>query len=317
MKNLIFTLAIVLTALFATDTQAQDEMFARGSFNGWNIDHKMVWQNGVWEAKSVFMTTGDHEMKFADTEDWTGDDWGGGEGLADTVILTTGGGPETTFSIEQEGYYNITFDTVDRYYEISYTEVTANHEIMFARGDYNGWNLDNRMYLADDNLWMTYPITMTAGDYEMKFANSGDWTGDDWGNSTGLSGTVELTTGGGPNLAYTITQPGDYLISFNDETLAYEIFPAATNTNEILDNPESFRVYPNPASSRASITNENRTKIHSIEIYSLSGNRLSKRKVQSDAVEVHLNTQALTSQICILKINTENRTIYKRLVVKH
>jgi hypothetical protein len=315
MRNYIYFLTFSVLLMIAGSSYAQS-MYARGSFNGWNIDHKMVWQNDVWEAKSVFMTAGDHQMKFADTEDWTGDDWGNGEGLSGYVELTTGGGPETSFTIETEGFYDITFDTVSLYYEITYSDLSANQTLMFARGDYNGWNLDNRMHLTANNQWLSYPVNMDEGSYEMKFANSGDWTGDDWGNSDGLSGVVELTTGGGPNLTYEITNPGDYLITLNDETLEYEIYLDDTDVDD-LRATSAFSIYPNPASGWFYIENPEREKIQNVMIYNLKGQLLYQKEIQSNEQKIHVNIPKVKSQSCILKIQSENRISVKRIIINN
>jgi hypothetical protein len=50
-----------------------------------------------------------------------------------------------------------------------------------------------------------------------------DWSGNDWGNATGMSGTAILTTGGGPNFNFTPQTNGLYSINFNPGTLAYSI----------------------------------------------------------------------------------------------
>jgi len=71
--------------------------------------------------------------------------------------------------------------------------------------------------------WAAHSISISAGNHQLKFANTNNWSGDDWGNASGLKGTAQLTTGGRPNISFTITQTGTYDIYFNDISFAYSI----------------------------------------------------------------------------------------------
>ena len=54
-------------------------------------------------------------------------------------------------------------------------------------------------------------IFFSVGNYELKFANTSDWSGNDWGDEM-VSGFAKLTTGGGANIKFNIETAGNYNI---------------------------------------------------------------------------------------------------------
>jgi len=70
-----------------------------------------------------------------------------------------------------------------------------------------------------------YQITTSilTGNHEIKFTDTNNWAGDDWGAATGLSGLALKTTGGGDNIKFSIDISGNYLIKFNPYTLNYSV----------------------------------------------------------------------------------------------
>lgn len=66
-------------------------------------------------------------------------------------------------------------------------------------------------------------VTFAVGNFEMKFTNTTNWSGDDWAGATGLSGTAVSTTGGGDNIKFTVATAGSYTIKFNPYSLVYSI----------------------------------------------------------------------------------------------
>ena len=70
-----------------------------------------------------------------------------------------------------------------------------------------------------------YQITtlIPEGSQEIKFTDTNNWAGEDWGAATGLSGLAIKTTGGGDNIKFSIDVSGSYLIKFNPYTLYYSI----------------------------------------------------------------------------------------------
>ncbi len=79
------------------------------------------------------------------------------------------------------------------------------------------WNAQDSVYELTTDI--------PAGEQQLKFTNTDNWSGDDWGSATGLSGTASLTTGGGDNVSFTITTAGNYLIRFDPYNFTYSITP--------------------------------------------------------------------------------------------
>lgn len=102
-------------------------------------------------------------------------------------------------------------------------KVTGGHQAeMYIGGTFTGWSLSITMTLGGET-WLAEEVQIPAGYHEMKFANTNNWSGDDWGNATGLSGVARLATGGGPNICFQTSESGYHDISFNDITLEYAI----------------------------------------------------------------------------------------------
>ncbi len=214
-------LCLAVFAMSVTANNLLAQIYVRGSFTNWNTNYPMTNDNGVLKA-TVWVASGYQEFKFAPS-DWSYS-WGGGVGLSDTAVYNSGS--NSNFTAPASGYYNIAFDTTSLIYSFTYTGGLAYHSLqyqMWAKGDFNSWGNTNQMSLVSDYSWKTSGITMDTGSYQMKFANTSDWSGDDWGNATGLSGTTTKTTGGGANLSFRIATAGTYDINFNDTTLAYSI----------------------------------------------------------------------------------------------
>lgn len=95
---------------------------------------------------------------------------------------------------------------------------------MYVAGSMNGWLLTSMNSTDGGYNWSLSNVAFSAGDHEVKFANKGDWSGDDWGISTGLSGVAQPSTGGGANLSFTITEADNYDVHFNSSTLAYSFY---------------------------------------------------------------------------------------------
>jgi hypothetical protein len=91
---------------------------------------------------------------------------------------------------------------------------------MWVAGTFSSWALNNMNY---SNGSLELLAALPAGNHELKFANTNNWSGKDWGNTSGLSGYVAESTGGQPNLAFSIGISGNYKIRFNPITLFYAI----------------------------------------------------------------------------------------------
>ena len=100
---------------------------------------------------------------------------------------------------------------------------------MNVAGTFSGWSLLPMTF--ENNGWKLDSVQMNAGSQELKFANTNNWSGDDWGNAAGLSGIAQLTTGGKPVITFTIPAQGPYSISFDDISLSYSIASNLTSTS--------------------------------------------------------------------------------------
>lgn len=94
---------------------------------------------------------------------------------------------------------------------------------MYVGGTFNDWTLGITPMALENGVWKATGVQINAGDHQLKFANSDNWSGADWGNATGLSGIANLTTGGGPNVSFSIALNGTYTITFDEQSLAYAI----------------------------------------------------------------------------------------------
>ena len=98
----------------------------------------------------------------------------------------------------------------------------GHQQAMYIGASFTNWAPDISMRLEGDT-WTAEGVDIPAGDHEFKFTSAQDWSQQDWGNAQGLSGTVTLTTGGGPNVRISVPEAGRYRVSFNDLTLAYAL----------------------------------------------------------------------------------------------
>lgn len=110
--------AIPQTQSFNATGPHQANMFLFGTFTNWT-PIRMKLEGGVWVADNVMIPAGNQQLKFANTNNFTGHDWGNGQGLSGTLNDTTGGGPDTQFSVAQNGFYKVTFNDVTLQYDIA------------------------------------------------------------------------------------------------------------------------------------------------------------------------------------------------------
>jgi hypothetical protein len=90
---------------------------------------------------------------------------------------------------------------------------------MFLFGTFNSWTPLRMRFTG--GLWVAHDVSVPAGAPQYKFANTNNFTGIDWGNGAGLTGTAKVTTGGGANSQLSAPQNGFYTVYFNDATLEY------------------------------------------------------------------------------------------------
>ena len=298
----------------------QTAMYIGGTFTSWSLKYPMTLVDNNWTVKNLKFAIGSYQLKFANTTTWTGDDWGNASGLTGTASLTTGGSPNLSFQIADSGYYSITFNDVTLEYAITKQDSYYNHQLaMYLGGTFSSWGVNTSMKLVND-VWLASAVSIAAGNHEMKFANTTNWTGDDWGNASGLSGTAQLSTGGKPNITFTISTTGNYDFSFNDVTLAYAITSTITKVED--EHARYFELsqnYPNPFNPA--------TKIHyslpgagqtRLEIYNILGKLVTTivDKYQSEgAYEVTFNAGDIPSGLYFYKLQSGSYSATKKMVV--
>ena len=89
----------------------QSDMFLFGTFTNWT-PWCMQLVGDTWIADRVWVSAGTQQYKFANTNNFTGADWGNGQGLGGTASVTTGGGPNSQFTPAENGFYKVSFNDV-------------------------------------------------------------------------------------------------------------------------------------------------------------------------------------------------------------
>ncbi|MDD3077643.1 MAG: hypothetical protein PHH37_00880 [Paludibacter sp.] len=287
--------------------EADKKMYIAGTFNSWDLASLPMTASGSynWYSAPVYLTTGDYSMKFANTSDWSGDDWGGVTGLTGTATLTTGGGTFLTFTVVQSGYYVFNFNDLNLDYSIEAKK-------MYVGGTFNNWNLASLPMTASDAYnWYTNSVFLTSDDYEMKFASTTDWSGDDWGGVTGLTGTATLTTGGGTNISFSISQSGYYNFKFNDLSLKYSIDFSTTNNNNEKSN-RSLNVYFSKQSKKI-VIEKNNYENNEVQIINLKGQKLYIQKFSD--TKFLIDTSNWTNKIVIVQIKNPIETRFFKIAI--
>jgi len=159
------------------------------------------------------------------------------------------------------------------------------------------------MSLTDNNLWKSSAINIPAGTYQMKFANTSNWSGDDWGNTSGLSGVTSLSTGGLPNITFTIPTTGNYIILFNDATLSYSIINSMTSNTKIQESNIHVLSLENWI-----VVNMDRNEDALIEVIGLNRQLINKTQSTDMTTVIDLKSQPANSLV-VVRVKTKS-TIY-------
>lgn len=106
----------------------------------------------------------------------------------------------------------------------SFAVLGGHQPAMYIAATFTDWAPEIVMQLKGET-WVAEAVQIPAGNHELKFLNSDDWSKEDWGNAQGLSGTAAPTTGGGANIQISIPEDGFYRVMFNDLTLQYSLEP--------------------------------------------------------------------------------------------
>jgi hypothetical protein len=183
-------------------------------------------------------------------------------------------------------------------------EITPVNQNMYIGGSFNDWSLPTMPMTRVNEIWEYSDIHLTEGRYEMKFANSEDWSGKDWGDATGLSGLLTETTGGGSNINFTISDPGAYNIAFDDNSLEYSIV-ADVASSVFLTEHISTKIFPNPASDNLTIDPGNMNASR-ISIFSPSGQELYNEENVCSELTINVSQFRVFGYI-LVKISDSDR----------
>jgi Chitobiase/beta-hexosaminidase C-terminal domain/Alpha galactosidase C-terminal beta sandwich domain len=183
--------------------------------------------------------------------------------------------------------------------------IPAPQAAMFVGGTFNGWNLPTlSMNYVGSNNWLTSSVSITAGNHEMKFANSSNWSGIDWGNASGLKDYAKVSTGGYPNITFTIPTTANYIFSFNDATLAYSINNTLTGFSE--KKSSDIHVSAIKSLNQIVIDLDKNEEAH-IEVVGMSGQILYKMNSDLKKNVIHLKSYIQYSFL-IVRVKTDSNT---------
>ena len=201
-------------------------------------------------------------------------------------------------------------------------EVTGGHQAeMYIAGTFTEWSLNINMSLEGDT-WIANEVRIPAGNHEMKFANTNNWSGDDWGNAAGLSGTAQLATGGAPNISFTLSEAGSYDIYFDDISLAYSIgseIGTAVETEGISQHYELNQNYPNPFNPETRISYQLKTSGYvELMIYDLLGREIKTLVSQQQVAgyySVIFDASNIASGIYIYKLKADSFEQSRKMIL--
>lgn len=104
----------------------------------------------------------------------------------------------------------------------SFAVIGGHEPAMYIGATFTNWAANIEMQLKGE-AWIAQAVQIPAGNHELKFTNSDDFSKEDWGNAQGLSGVAALTTDGGANIQFSVPEDGFYRVTFNDLTLEYSL----------------------------------------------------------------------------------------------
>jgi hypothetical protein len=291
--------------------------FSTTSSNNWlPAKNPMIKQGDTWIAVINIESTGQKDLVFTSSTTWD-KKWGGATGLSGTCIETTTAtdGNDVKFTATATGLYLVRFNECDLSYVIQ--KVNASQSAMYiGSNNINGWTLtDTPMLLSAANTWQV-TLPLSVGDYQLKFANTNNWTGQDWGDATGLQGTAKNSTGGKPNINFSIIESGMYRIAFNDQTLAYSIVkqvPTHIGSSFVKDTYPVDVMY-NPLEKILYIQLDIE-QTATLLFYSLSGKQVHKQELNTVSSVVYL-PESKEEVLILVLIAKEGVQTYKIHVPK-
>jgi hypothetical protein len=103
---------------FAVIGGHQPAMYIAGTFTDWAPSIGMQLKGETWVAQEVRIPAGEHEFKFANSDDFSKLDWGNAQGFSGTVVPTTGGGPNVRISVPETAFYRFRFNDLTLEYSL-------------------------------------------------------------------------------------------------------------------------------------------------------------------------------------------------------
>ncbi len=193
---------------------------------------------------------------------------------------------------------------------VTVTSSIPHQAAMYIGGSFNNWTPSAMQMALKDDIWIKTGVALGAGSYQMKFVNTGNWTGIDWGNTSGLSGTAVVATGGGPNISFAITDSGSYTISFSDQSLAYSVTKEIVSSITSSDNANyafALDAYPNPFNPSTtisySLTEKSTVSLH---VYNMLGQIIRNMNLgtkERGRYTCSFNGNDLSSGVYIVRLN--------------
>ncbi len=117
---------------------------------------------------------------------------------------------------------------------------------------------------------------------------------------------LEFSVSGKANTtSKSLNESGEFVINVQDSSVL--------STTDVQESKFDFSVYPNPAQDF--ITIKSRNTISSIEVFTLSGQKLLHEKTTSNNTTI-IDVKSFNSGLYLLKINSETKSYTKKLVIK-
>jgi hypothetical protein len=192
---------------------------------------------------------------------------------------------------------------------------------IYIAGTFTDWSLSIEMELIDE-IWKAENVSIPTGNHELKFANTNDWSGDDWGNAIGLSGIAQRTTGGAPNISFGILVSGEYDIYFDDQKLQYSIGNEITSLDMNPTPVHSFTLnqnYPNPFNPSTTIEfSIPNTSFTSLIIYDVLGRTIETLVNETMVAGKHyviFDGENLSNGIYYYQLETNNKKQTKKMIL--
>ncbi len=193
----------------------------------------------------------------------------------------------------------------------SFSVLSPHQTTMYVAGTFSNWSLGNTPMTLVNNVWTARNVVIPVGNHELKFANTNNWTGIDWGNAVGLSGTAKITTGGLPNIKFTTVTTGHYDITFHDSSLVYSISGSLTDLKNGQDVP-NILIYPNPVQNMLHITASK--PMDYIELLDITGRKAVSKMVNQTDFDVDVSI--LPRGIYCVRLSQGGALFYKKVWIE-